>query len=144
MSTRLRRAVRLVDLVQDRIDVARARLTDARRALEEAIAEVDRREAAWVTAAQSSGTVVTRVADLEHQSAHLRTLRLRVDVAKRNVGEAQALELKCQQVLADASKERRKLELWLERLQLAERERLHRAGALADDEVAARSMRQRP
>ncbi len=144
MSTRLRRAVRLVDLVQDRIDVARARLTDARRALEEARAEVDRREAAWVTAAQSGGTVVTRVADLEQQSAHLRTLRLRVDVAKRNLGEAQAMELKCQQVLAEVSKERRKLELWLERLQLAERERLHRAGVLADDEVAARSMRQRP
>jgi hypothetical protein len=144
MSARLRRASRLLDLVQERIDVARARLADARRALEEARAEVDRCEAAWAIAAQVGCASITRVVDLEQQSAHLRTLRLRVDVAKRRTGEIQAGELRCQQALAETSKEHRKLELWLERLQLAERERMQRASALADDEVAARTLRQEP
>lgn len=144
MSARLKRAARLVELANERVTAAQTRLGDARRGLAEARGDVDRREAVWCASASSPSEAVIRVEELEQQSAHLRTLRLQVDLAKRRAGEALAVELQCQEALAEVSRERRKLELWLERLEAVEREHGRRVEARADDEVAARTVRQRP
>jgi hypothetical protein len=139
----LQRAARLVDLAKGKVTSAQIRLAEASRGVAEARADVERREAVWARAANAPSAVVTRVGELEQQSAHLRTLRLQVDLAKRRVGEALAVEVTCRQAVTDTSRERRKLELWLERLEAAERETGRRAEARADDEIAARTTRQR-
>ena len=144
MSARVHRAVRLVELGKDRVVAAQNRLAQALRSLAEARGEVERCEAAWVAAAQAPAVAVIRVEQLEQQSAHLRTLRLLGDAARRREAEALAVEGRCKAALAEAASERRKLELWVERLRASEREQTKRAEARADDEIAARTVRQRP
>jgi flagellar export protein FliJ len=144
LSARVHRAVRLVDLGKDRVVAAQNRLAQAIRTLVEARGEVERCEAAWTAAALAPSGAVVRVDHLEQQSAHLRTLRLQGDVARRRVAEALAVEGRCKAALAEAASERRKLERWLERLQASEREQGKRAEARAEDEMAARTVRQRP
>ena len=144
MSPRLQRAHRLAELAKDRVDAARMRVAEARRAVADAMAEVDRCEGAWCSAALVPAPQLTGTDELERQSAHLRTLRLRADAAARRVAEAQQVERRADEALVEAMKHRRKLELWSERLTSAEQDAAGRAEARAADELAARTVRQRP
>jgi hypothetical protein len=127
VNPRLRRALRLFGIAGEKVEAAQARLHDARRAAAQARDEVARCEAAWSRAANASHGAILRIADLERQSAHLRTLRLHIDAAARRVTEASTVERRCEAAVVDALRDQRKLELWLERI-----------------EQAARTVRQRP
>jgi hypothetical protein len=118
-------------------------LADARRLAAEAKVDVDRCEGAWCTVALAPAQTLTRAEELERQSAHLRTLRLRVDAAVRRAAEAVVHEARADEALLDAVKHRRKLELWSERLVQAEQENSVRTEARAADELAARTVRHR-
>lgn len=143
MSARLRRAARLLDLAQEKVDLARIRLAEARGAVAEARAEIGRCEDAWTQAARASCGELTVVTELERQSSHLRTLRLRAEAAGRRLAEATAVERRCESSLVEVSTQRRKLELWLERMAGAEHEEQRRAESRATDELAARTLRER-
>ncbi len=94
--------------------------------------------------AQALATGVMRATDLEEQSAHLRTLRLRADHAARDLDGALAEERRRAAALVEASIERRKLEIWRERMVQAEREERSLQERRSDDELAARTTRTRP
>ena len=143
MSARLRRVERLVGLGLDALNAARATAAAATRALVEARTAARREEQRWSDAAGGFATGVTRVSDLDQQAAHLRTLRLRADAAARAVDRAVGEETKCNAAVVKAAMEHRKLELWRDRISLAEQEEENRRERIAADELAARVTRVR-
>lgn len=144
MKARIQRARRLVDLASAKVDEAQAALAAMRRAVTEARAEAAQCEATWTAAAARATGAVTLVEDLERQSAHLKTLRLRSDVAARKVGEAVAKERRCEQALVEVSRRRRQIEIWCERLVAVAREEDLAVEKRASDELAARITREAP
>jgi flagellar export protein FliJ len=117
--------------------VASRRLQDAKQKAEEA-------EQEWSAVASRPLPPGAGALDLDRLDAHLRTLRGRSDVAGRVVTEASAQQALCAKEVVEASVERRKLELWLERLQSAETDAAARAEQKAFDELAASGWRARP
>jgi flagellar biosynthesis chaperone FliJ len=144
MNPRMKRAVRLVGLAEKAQNSARARAVDAARAVVDCDAEAQRLEAVWVTATHGFARGVSSAADLVLQAAHLRTLRLRADAAAKRLEKARSDERAAAELLLEAARDRRKLELWQERLQEAEREQASRLERGAADDLAARAVRGRP
>jgi hypothetical protein len=144
VNARQKRAARLADLAKDRVDASRARVAEARRAAADGKAEVEGRESAWSTAAALPLPPLAGIDDLERQSAHLQTLRLHADVARRRLFELEQAEAAAELLLVEAMKHRRKLELWSERIAAQELETNLRAESKVADELAARIVRNRP
>lgn len=143
MSARLKRASRLVGLAEKALTSARARASEARRAAAEATSASEREEAAWVMATQGFARRVETAADLVEQSAHVRTLRLRADAAAKLMAATAAEEKRCAELVLEAERDRRKLELWQERITEADRDQSARGERRAADELAARTVRGR-
>jgi hypothetical protein len=143
VSSRRRRAERLVELGLAAVNAARASVTAAARAVAEARADAERQECAWLDAAQTFGTGVASAPDLDEQSAHLRTLRHRADAEARRLERALAEERRCAAAVVKAAMERRKLELWRDRIVQGEREEEQRQEQRRSDELAARVARVR-
>jgi flagellar biosynthesis chaperone FliJ len=144
MKERMKRAARLVDLAEKAMSTARVRLAAAQRAAAEAGADAERYEAVWDAATEGFGRGIANASDLERQAAHLRTLRVHADLAARRLEAALAESRRCSEALSEAMSEKRKLELWQERLAEIEREQLVLADRRASDELAARTLRGRP
>lgn len=144
MNARQKRAARLADLAKERVDAARARVAEARRAASDGKTDVELRESAWSTAATLPLPPLAGIDDLARQSAHLQTLRLQADAARRRLVELQQAEAAAEGLLVDAMKHRRKLELWSERIAAQELEATLRAESKVADELAARIVRNRP
>jgi hypothetical protein len=81
---------------------------------------------------------VTRVAELAEQAAYLDTLRRRADAAARLVERAKAEERASHAEVVRAATERRKLELWRDRIVDASRAELAQTERRASDDLAAR------
>jgi hypothetical protein len=143
VSSRRRRAERLVELGLAAVNAARASVTAAARAVADARADADRQERVWLNAAQTFGTGVARASDLDEQSAHLRTLRHRADAEARRLERALAEERRCATAVVKAALEHRKLELWRDRIVQGEREEEQRQEQRRSDELAARVARVR-
>jgi hypothetical protein len=143
VSSRLRRVDRLVGLGLDAVNAARVAVAAASRAVAEARADAEKNESAWSEAAQGFGMGVARSSDLDHQAAHLRTLRLRADAAARRLERAVGDERRCAAAVVKATMEHRKLELWRDRLVQNEREEEMRQEQRQSDELAARTVRVR-
>lgn len=143
MSARLKRASRLVALAEKALTSARARASDAQRAVATATADAGRLEASWASASQGFAKQVECAGDLTAEAAYLRTLRLQADMAVKRAAEAAAEERRCAELVVEAERDRRKLELWQERLTAAEREQDARGERRASDELAARTARGR-
>jgi flagellar biosynthesis chaperone FliJ len=145
VSARLRRARRLVELAEGEERAARARTSEAERAVAAARLEADRAEAAWLEATCVVGAAVTRAFELEEREAFLRTLRARADAAAKRVEAAAIEERRLAAELVRAATERRKLELWRDRITEGERDEDARKERVASDEMAARIvLRSRP
>jgi flagellar biosynthesis chaperone FliJ len=134
---------RLVELGLEAVNAARASVAAASRAVAEARADAQKDECAWSEAAQGFGIGVARSSDLDHQAAHLRTLRLRADTAARRLERALGEERRCAAAVVKATMEHRKLELWRDRIVQAEREDEMRQEQRQSDELAARTVRVR-
>ncbi len=143
MSARLKRASRLVGLAEKALAAARARASDAQRAVATTAADSSRLEANWARASQGFAKQVECAGDLTVEAAYVRTLRLQADVAGKRAADAVAEERRCAELVVEAERDRRKLELWQERLTAAEREQDARGERRASDELAARTARGR-
>jgi len=143
MNARMKRASRLVDVAARALTSARARVADAKRAVIEAEAEAKRNETAWVSSAVGFAKGVADSGELSLQAAHLRTLRLRADQASKLLEKARSDERASADMLLEAARDCRKLELWRDRLAEAEREQNVRSDQRQTDELAARAVRGR-
>lgn len=145
MSPRLVRARRLIEMAESAEQQAQARAAHADRALAIAREEAVRAEARWVEAAAQGTAPLTRGFELEDHAAFLRTLRTRADAAAKRVADASAEHRRRAAELAQATIERRKLELWRDRIAKDESDEEARKERIAADEVAARIvLRSRP
>jgi hypothetical protein len=141
VSSRLRRVLRLVQIGQDAVTVARAGAAAAARAVASARHDAELDERAWSDAAQRFGTGVSMAADLGEQAAHLRTLRVRADGTARHLDRAIAEERRCATAVVKCAMDHRKLELWRDRIVDGEREEENRQERRSTDELAARGAR---
>jgi hypothetical protein len=135
---RIRRAARLVELAEKAENEARARAVAAEQAHRDARRDAEREEHAWTEAARDFTTGIKHVSELEAQAAYLETLRRRADAACKRVEKALEDERLCAAEVVRAATERRKLELWRDRIvdtANAEETRLER---MASDALAAR------
>ena len=137
MNARLRRAARLIELAESAERSAKAKCALAERALAEARASAERAEAHWQTTARQP-LQVARATDLEEHGAYLRALRTRADAAARGVEQAVTAERAASAEVTQTATERRKLEMWRDRMAEAERAEEARRERLANDELAAR------
>ncbi len=138
MTARVRRATRLVELGEKAEQSARVRASAAERALSDARDDARGQENAWSEAARDFATGIKRVTELQEQAAHLETLRRRADAAARRVERAIADERACATELVRTATERRKLELWRDRIIDANRAEEARLERIASDELASR------
>ena len=139
MSVRLKRAARLVELAETAERSARAQACAAERALVEAREAARESEGTWLAAAAVEGEVVVNAADLMDSEAYLRTLRARADAAQQKTEHASSEAGRCASEALRAATERRKLELWRDRIAEGDRVEENRRERIASDELAARS-----
>jgi flagellar biosynthesis chaperone FliJ len=139
VSTRLKRALRLVELAETAERSARAQASAAERALAEAKEEARQSETAWLAAAAVDPDGVVNAADLMDSEAYLRTLRARADAALQKSDRASTEAGRCASEIVLAATERRKLELWRDRIAEGDRTEENRRERIASDELAARS-----
>jgi hypothetical protein len=135
---RVRRAARLVEIADKAEQSARARAAAAQAALREARDDAQREERAWTDVARDFATGIKRVTELQEQAAYLETLRRRADAAARRVERAVESERSCAAEVVRAATERRKLELWRDRIVEASRVEETRLERIASDDMAAR------
>jgi hypothetical protein len=143
VSSRRGRVERLVEVGRQALNAARASVAAAARAVADARADAERQERAWLDAAQTFGSQVARASDLDEQSAHLRTLRLRADAESRRLERALGEERRCAAAVVKAAMEHRKMELWRDRITQGELEEERRLEQRRSDELAARAARVR-
>jgi hypothetical protein len=143
VNPRLHRAARLIAISDRALTAARAKAAEAARAVAAANTDANEHETAWAEASQGFAGKVEYAGDLAVEAAHLRTLRLRADAAAKRVAEAVAHERKCVDLVVEAERDRRSLQLWEDRLKETEREQDARAERKASDELAARSNRRK-
>lgn len=139
MSTRLKRALRLVELAETAERSARAQAGAAERALADAKEEARESETAWVAAAAVEANGLVNATDLIDSEAYLRTLRTRADAARQKTERASEEAGRCASEVVRAATERRKLELWRDRIAESDRTEDNRRERIASDELAARS-----
>jgi hypothetical protein len=138
VTARVRRAARLVEMADKAEQSARARAGAAAGALREARDDAQREERAWTDGARDFATGIKRVTELQEQAAYLETLRRRADAAARRVERAIESERTCAAEVVRAATERRKLELWRDRIVEANRVEETRLERIASDDMAAR------
>jgi hypothetical protein len=138
VSPRLRRAAKLVELAERAENGARAKAAAAAQAVLDARANAARQEQAWTDAARDFATGIQRVTELQEQAAYLETLRRRANAAAKEVEKALEAERACAAEVIEAATEKRKLELWRDRIVEAGAAEETRKERLAADALAAR------
>ncbi len=144
MTQRLARAARLIELARRAEQSAQQRVAVARRRELDAQSKALEAEQRWADMASRPLPPRGGVLDLDVLDAHLRTLRARADAGARAATEAAGHHASCAKAATEAALERRKLELWLERLQATEAEAAARVEQKAFDELASSGWRGRP
>jgi hypothetical protein len=135
---RIKRAARLVEMAEKAENAARAQAAAAAQAVSDAKRDAQREEQAWSDAAKNFATGVKTVTELQQQSAYLETLRRRANAAVKRVEKAHEHERACAAAVIRAATEKRKLELWRDRIVDAARAEEQRLERLASDALAAR------
>lgn len=140
MKARRERVERLLALRERAVESARAVLGAALRATAQAAEAQAAAERAWST--RAAAVAVARFPDVDalmEAHAHLAALRLRADLAAREHTAARAKEELARASCMRAERERKKLEIWRDRLLSLEAQAERRSERLATDEVAART-----
>jgi len=135
---RIKRAARLVEMAEKAENAARAKVAAAMQAVSDAKRDAQREEQAWSDTAKGFATGVQTVTELQQQAAYLETLRRRANAAAKRVEKAQEHERACAAEVVQAAQEKRKLELWRDRIVDAVRAEEQRLERLANDALAAR------
>jgi hypothetical protein len=135
---RIKRAARLVEMAEKAENAARAKAAAAVQAVSDAKRDAQREEQAWSDAARDFAKSVKTVTELQEQAAYLETLRRRANAAAKRVEKAQEHERACAAEVVHAATEKRKLELWRDRIVDAVRAEEQRLERLANDALAAR------
>lgn len=139
MASRVKRVEQLLALRERALEGARAALATAQRATAAAITAHTAAEQAWSgRSEQIAGARFTSVVELSDAHAHLRTMRMAADEAAGHVQIARAREDDARAECVRAERERRKLEVWRDKLAALERQAEARRERLATDELAAR------
>jgi hypothetical protein len=141
VSPRLTRARRLIEVAESEEGAARSRAAAADRALAVAREGAEQAEATWLGAAREGFAAWTRSTELEDKGAFLRTLRTRADAAGKLAADAAIEQQKRASAVVRAATERRKLELWRDKIASHEAEEEARKDRIATDEMAARLAR---
>jgi flagellar export protein FliJ len=142
MSARVQRIERIVELRSRAVNVAAAALAEARRAAEAAAAIVVERERAYAEAVDAAaGQRAGTIAEFGERRAFAESLRDRLERARLDVRQAEAVCEEKQRVLAEAKKELRKIELWRDGMKERERVEEDRQERVGADELAARIAR---
>jgi flagellar biosynthesis chaperone FliJ len=140
MKARRERVERLLTLRERAVESARAVLGAALRVTAQAAEAQAAAENAWSTRAAAAAT--TRFPDVDalmESHAHLDALRRRADLAATELTAARDKEEVARAGCMRAERERKKLELWRDRLLSLEAQAERRSERLATDEVAART-----
>ena len=140
MASRRERVERLLALRERAVESARAVLAAALRATASAAEALSATESAWSTRAAS--VAAARFPDVDalmQAHAHLDALRRRADLAATELTNARNQEEGARAGCMRAERERKKLELWRDRLLSLEAQAERRSERLATDEVAART-----
>jgi flagellar biosynthesis chaperone FliJ len=139
-STRTRRIARLAAARSRELDVARGELARARRATGEAEAIEAAASRAWRQRAEAlASTSFTSIDDLMISRAHLEGLRLRETTAAAALASAREAENTRREACIRAEREVRKVEIWREKIEEAERAITVRRERVTADEIAART-----
>lgn len=138
MKPRIKRAARLVEMAEKAENAARAQAAAAAHAVTDAKSDAQRAEQTWIDVAKDFATGVKTVTELQEQAAYLGTLRRRSDSAAKRVEKALEHERACAAIVVRAATEKRKLELWRDRIVDAVRVEEQRLERLASDALAAR------
>jgi hypothetical protein len=143
MNARMKRASRLMDLAAKALTSARARVAEAQKMVADAQAEAAGHESAWIAEAATFAKGIASSGELVAQAAHLRTLRLVADQASKRLEKAKSDERASADLLLEAARDCRKLELWRNRLAESEKEQEGRDDRRQTDELATRVTRER-
>jgi flagellar export protein FliJ len=140
---RIRRAERLLELAERGLKTAQTAAAAAEQLVDNARATVEAHEREWELAAQTFGTGVATATDLQNQALRLQTLRVHADAAARNLAVALDGQRKAQASVLDASRKKRTMELWRDRIREANQEEQRTQEQRGFDELAARVVRAR-
>ena len=136
------RIERLITLRSRAVDIAQSSLAAAARATGLARQAQEHAEQAWLAeVALHASASETTMADFTESRLMILALRQRADALVLHVQEAQAKEDQQREVLTDARRELRKLELWRDSIVESSRQESARRERVATDEIAARISR---
>jgi flagellar export protein FliJ len=140
MRARRERVERLLGLRERALEAARVELAAAARAASEAaeVAALSERAYGDEAARCAAGAFATVDALIEAH-AHVAALRSRADADAARVEKLREAEAEAREACVRAERERRKLEIWREKLVEVERAAENRKERVATDEVAART-----
>lgn len=139
-SSRKRRIGRLVAARSRVLDAARGELGRAQRATSEAAAAELAAERAWADRAEALATASFPDVDAILDSrAHLDGLRLGAKAATKATERARDEEVLRREACIAAEREVKKVEIWRDRIEEADRARVARQERVTADEIAART-----
>jgi flagellar biosynthesis chaperone FliJ len=145
MNSRSQRVDRLLALRERALEATRLALGAATTAAAAAARAQDAAQVAWAQRAEAFAAAAFATVDLlEEAHAHVGSLRRRADLAGEALAAARASEDECRAACARAERERRKLELWRERLAEIDRAAERRLERMTTDEAAARTFARGP
>ena len=139
-SSRKQRIARLLAARSRGLDAARGELGVAQRAAREAAATELAAQRAWSDRAEALATASFPDVDaIVDSRAHLDGLRLRAEAASKATEQARAEELLRRDACIAAEREVKKVEIWRDRIEEADRARVARQERVTADEIAART-----
>jgi flagellar biosynthesis chaperone FliJ len=139
-SSRKRRIVRLVTARSRLLDAARGELGRAQRALSEAADAERAAQRAWTERAEAvAAEAFVSVDAIADSRAHLEGLRRRAEVAAAATERARTEEQTRRDACIAAEREVKKVEIWRDKIQEAERAIAARQERVTADEIAART-----
>jgi flagellar export protein FliJ len=141
---KLRRIQRLIDARSKALDHARAALSDAQRTTASARAQREEAESTWSQQADAVATLThPTVGALSESRAYLESLRRRLDLAAQALTRAENEERARREACIAAEREVKKMELWKARVIEGDNLLAARSERSANDELAARTYRER-
>jgi hypothetical protein len=139
-SSRKRRIVRLVAARARLLDVARGELARALRSTAEAAEASRAAQRAWSDQAEAvAAASFANVDEIADSRAHLDALRRRAELATEAMDRARAHEHARRAACIAAEREVKKVEIWRDKIEEAERAIAARQERVAADEIAART-----
>ena len=141
---KLRRIQRLIDARSKTLDHARGALSEAQRSTARARAQRDEALRTWSEQADAMAKLThPTVGALSESRAYLESLRCRLDLATAALTRAENEERARRDACIAAEREVKKMELWRNRVLEGDRLLAARGERAANDELGARTFRER-